>query len=274
MSNLPCICNPAFVTISGANYPYSQFFGTILGECVYSPRQFAAEIIGLLSIVGFAVSFVPQVWHSYQRKSVQGLTFSFFLLLAAGDMVTLLGTFLTQQFATQKWLAVLFGVESVILGVQFTYYSMIYPRLVQWQKSRNAAHTVPQTDSSQEALAASSQQPQSGPQTVSMAASLIPMALAAGVALARRAVSSPTATSILTTMSALESAPLCDATPELSVAAHTAGWVTAWISAGIFLVSRIGQIRTNYKLKSSAGMSLWFVLMLFSSNVMYSLSVF
>ncbi|KAI9222170.1 PQ loop repeat-domain-containing protein [Blastocladiella britannica] len=267
-SDIPCICNPASLVIDGIDYPYSQLWGSALGECIYTPRQTASEIIGLASIAGYAVAFLPQVWHSYQRKSVEGFTFSFFVMFAAGDMVTLLGAFLTQQFATQRWLAVLFAVESVILGVQFAYYNLVYPRLERRRQLRTADDDAA-TSSAESALV--SQPPP--PQTVSLAASLIPMAIAAGVALARRAASSSTAAATAATVLTLASAPICDATPELSPAAHTAGWVTAWLSAAIFLVSRFGQIRTNYKTKSSTGVSPWFIFMLFFNNVLYMVSV-
>ncbi|KAI9215879.1 PQ loop repeat-domain-containing protein [Blastocladiella britannica] len=246
-----CICNPATIIENGVEYPFSATWGSLFGECIYTPRQQWSSFAGVASLAGFALAFAPQFLHNYRRKSTDGLSATFFAIWIVGDIATFLGAWLTEQFVTQRILGIVFLVIEALLGAQYVYYTHIYPRRIS-ATSKSAAAPHPPKDVS------------------SFAASLIPMAAAASLALLKRAA---TAEDALPQLTMLASAPLCNTEVLVGDTARTAGIVLSWISGIMFFSSRLPQIRQIYRTQSTAGISPLFIFLLFLDNLLYTVSV-
>lgn len=94
-----------------------------MGQCILTPRQYAAFIIGLSSIMFWLVAQAPQiVTNCISGSADRSLSFWFLLSWLSGDVTNLLGAFLTNQLLTQKVTAVYFVCIDFVMMSQFLYY--------------------------------------------------------------------------------------------------------------------------------------------------------
>ncbi|KAL7753744.1 hypothetical protein RI367_000675 [Sorochytrium milnesiophthora] len=249
---MECICEPEYV--DGTRY--SQFWGTYFGECLYSPRQHASMVLGLVSIVLYGVALAPQIYRTYRRKSVEGLSVGLFALWALGDMSNTVGAILTKQFTLQIWTGIYFLVTDVIVICQYQFY-----------KSHRRIRSP-----EQDPLLQSGAYDDDRAQSLNSVASL--SLLSAGLGLAAHSGSSAAvATSGRILRSSQGLAPLCNATSPLSPTATHVGQMVAWMSGLFYFFSRFPQIHTNYAAKSVEGISLSLFVITLSANVLYGVSV-
>ncbi|KAJ1558889.1 hypothetical protein HK096_009190 [Nowakowskiella sp. JEL0078] len=115
---MPCTCDP----ISKDGYQYVQWIGTYLGDCVRTPIEIIAFLIGIISILAFIVAMFPQMWKNYKRKTVEGFSFGLLVLWTFGDISNLFGAILTGQLAYQKLVGFYFLLMDILLGLQFFWY--------------------------------------------------------------------------------------------------------------------------------------------------------
>lgn len=79
--------------------------------------------IGLLSVIIWTVALVPQVISNIRSTNVESQSPAFWLLWIIGDCCNLAGCILANQLATQTAVAVVFLVITIVLFIQYCYYS-------------------------------------------------------------------------------------------------------------------------------------------------------
>ncbi|XP_064778914.1 lysosomal amino acid transporter 1 homolog isoform X1 [Oncorhynchus masou masou] len=96
-----------------------------LGECAQDARDMASVILGLLSIVCFMVSSLPQYYSSCKSGNMDSaLSIWFLLLWLGGDSCNLIGSFLADQLPLQTYTAVYYVLADLLmLGLYFYYVS-------------------------------------------------------------------------------------------------------------------------------------------------------
>ncbi|KAI8843474.1 PQ loop repeat-domain-containing protein [Chytriomyces cf. hyalinus JEL632] len=117
-SSQDCVCRPAVVD----GYNYVKVIGVWFGDCVHTPREISSFVLGLLSLICFAVAFFPQIWLNYTRKSVEGLSWGLMVFWVFGDIGNLLGSLYTKQLPLQIYVASYFILLDVITLLQIVWY--------------------------------------------------------------------------------------------------------------------------------------------------------
>ncbi|XP_077079758.1 lysosomal amino acid transporter 1 homolog [Siphateles boraxobius] len=96
-----------------------------LGECAQDARDVASVVLGLLSIVCFMVSSLPQYYNSCKTGNMDSALSVWFLLLwLAGDSCNLIGSFLADQLPLQKYTAVYYVLADMLMLLMYTYYKL------------------------------------------------------------------------------------------------------------------------------------------------------
>ncbi|MEQ2248608.1 hypothetical protein ILYODFUR_020739 [Ilyodon furcidens] len=95
----------------------SQWVWEGLGECAQDGRDMASVCLGLLSIVCFMVSSLPQYYSSCKKGNMDSaLSIWFLLLWLGGDSCNLVGSFLANQLPLQviSWISYFKSVKKPI----------------------------------------------------------------------------------------------------------------------------------------------------------------
>uniref|UniRef100_A0A672L452 Solute carrier family 66 member 1 n=2 Tax=Sinocyclocheilus grahami TaxID=75366 RepID=A0A672L452_SINGR len=96
-----------------------------LGECAQGGRDIASVVLGLLSIVCFMVSSLPQYYSSCKTGNMDSaLSIWFLLFWLAGDSCNLIGSFLADQLPLQKYTAVYYILADLLMLSMFYYYKL------------------------------------------------------------------------------------------------------------------------------------------------------
>eukprot|EP00762_Andalucia_godoyi_P002019 ANDGO_02523.mRNA.1 Lysosomal amino acid transporter 1 len=103
-------------------YAYMEWAYAYLGTCAYTPAQRTSVFMGLASIGCWLVAQIPQVAEVFRTRDASGLSPKFIAAWFIGDSCNLIGTFLTNQLATQKWTAVYFLSMDFVLVSQWLFY--------------------------------------------------------------------------------------------------------------------------------------------------------
>ncbi|XP_057693999.1 lysosomal amino acid transporter 1 homolog [Corythoichthys intestinalis] len=97
----------------------------LLGECVDNVWEYSSVVIGLISMVCFLLSTLPQVHESYRSGKVdEAMSFGFLFFLFSGDVTSFAGCYLTRQLPIQVVTVVFYIFTDLILISQFIYYKM------------------------------------------------------------------------------------------------------------------------------------------------------
>ncbi|EDO16025.1 hypothetical protein Kpol_495p23 [Vanderwaltozyma polyspora DSM 70294] len=84
--------------------------------------QNISEIAGSISIACWVIVFVPQIYENFYRKSAEGLSLLFVILWLAGDVFNLLGAMLQKLLPTMIILAAYYTVADIVLLAQCLWY--------------------------------------------------------------------------------------------------------------------------------------------------------
>lgn len=84
--------------------------------------QTVSGITGSISIACWIIVFVPQIYESFYRKSAEGLSLLFVVLWLAGDIFNLLGALLQHLLPTMIILAAYYTVADIVLLLQCLFY--------------------------------------------------------------------------------------------------------------------------------------------------------
>lgn len=96
-----------------------------LGECAQDGRDVGSVVLGLLSIVCFMVSSIPQYYSSCKTGNMDSaLSIWFLLFWLAGDSCNLIGSFLADQLPLQKYTAVYYVVADLLMLAMYMYYKL------------------------------------------------------------------------------------------------------------------------------------------------------
>lgn len=90
------------------------------------PIEWSAQnisgISGSISIACWVIVFVPQIYENFHRKSAEGLSLMFVILWLAGDVFNLVGAMLQGLLPTMILLAAYYTLADIILLVQCLWY--------------------------------------------------------------------------------------------------------------------------------------------------------
>ncbi|XP_010790569.1 lysosomal amino acid transporter 1 homolog [Notothenia coriiceps] len=213
-----------------------------LGECAQDGRDMASIYLGLLSILCFMVSSLPQYYSSCKTGNMDSaLSIWFLLLWLGGDGCNLVGSFLADQLPLQTYTAVYYVIADLMMLALYLYY-MAKNRM---RQSRMVLHVagvacVLGFTSSLVHL------PGSGAQQ-----EVIPSEFRSRALLS---------TSDLSAIKAFSPKEII-------------GFSIGSVSSVLYLCSRLPQMYTNYKRKSTEGVSYFLFALVILGNTTYGLSV-
>ncbi|XP_040911849.1 lysosomal amino acid transporter 1 homolog isoform X2 [Toxotes jaculatrix] len=96
-----------------------------LGECAQDARDMASVYLGLLSILCFMVSSLPQYYSSCKKGNMDSaLSIWFLLLWLGGDSCNLVGSFLADQLPLQTYTAIYYVLADLLMLAMYSYYKM------------------------------------------------------------------------------------------------------------------------------------------------------
>ncbi|TNN55196.1 Lysosomal amino acid transporter 1 [Liparis tanakae] len=96
-----------------------------LGECAQDARDMASIYLGLLSIVFFMVSSLPQYYSSCKTGNMdRAISIWFLLLWLGGDTCNLVGSFLADQLPLQTYTAVYYMFADLLMLSMYMYYKI------------------------------------------------------------------------------------------------------------------------------------------------------
>ncbi|XP_028320783.1 lysosomal amino acid transporter 1 homolog isoform X2 [Gouania willdenowi] len=97
----------------------------LLEECVENIWEYCSVVIGLISMLCFLLSTLPQVYEAYKTGKVEeAVSFGFLFFLFSGDVSSFAGCYLTSQLPIQVITVVFYIFTDVILISQFLYYKI------------------------------------------------------------------------------------------------------------------------------------------------------
>ncbi|OZJ04797.1 hypothetical protein BZG36_01852 [Bifiguratus adelaidae] len=83
---------------------------------------FWSNVFGYVSICCWLVVFTPQLWENYKRKSGEGLSLAFLVVWLAGDIFNFVGAWMEDLLVTMLLLAVYYALADIGLIWQVYYY--------------------------------------------------------------------------------------------------------------------------------------------------------
>ncbi|XP_068997402.1 lysosomal amino acid transporter 1 homolog [Embiotoca jacksoni] len=212
-----------------------------LGECAQDARDMASVYLGLLSILCFMISSVPQYYSSYKRGNMDSAISVWFLLLwLAGDSCNLVGSFLADQLPLQKYTAIYYVLADLVMLGMYMYY-----KIKNRAESRTALHVVG---------------------VVCVLGFTTSLSRLPGVGTRQEMISS-----------GFRSRSLLSTSESGSIQAFTTkqiiGFCIGSVSSVLYLCSRLPQMYTNFKRKSTGGLSYFLFALVILGNTTYGLSV-
>nr|XP_046251776.1 lysosomal amino acid transporter 1 homolog isoform X2 [Scatophagus argus] len=220
----------------------SQWVWEGLGECAQDARDMASIYLGLLSILCFMVSALPQYYSSCKTGNMDSAISIWFLLLwLGGDSCNLVGSFLADQLPLQTYTAIYYVIADLVMLGMYLYYKIIH----KVAESRRVLHVV-------------------------------------GVVCVLGFTTSLThlpgfGTQQEISPSGFRSRALLSTSDINSVRAFTPkeiiGFSIGSVSSMLYLCSRLPQMYTNFKRKSTEGVSYFLFALVILGNTTYGLSV-
>ncbi|XP_022608898.1 lysosomal amino acid transporter 1 homolog isoform X1 [Seriola dumerili] len=212
-----------------------------LGECAQDARDMASIYLGLLSILCFMVSSLPQYYSSCRTGNMDSaLSIWFLLLWLGGDSCNLVGSFLADQLPLQTYTAVYYVIADLLMLGMYLYYKMKN----KMAESRRVLHVV--------GVAC----------VLGFTANL---AHIPGLGTQQEIPSGFRGRSLLSTS---DSSSVKAFTPKEII-----GFSIGSVSSVLYLCSRLPQMYTNFKRKSTEGVSYFLFALVILGNTTYGLSV-
>jgi len=242
-----CTCYPEYKDGVG----FDRFIAEDFGECLYSGREIASFYVGMSSLVFWIACQLPQFKKNYQKKSASALSKWFLLEWFLGDALNLCGALLTHQLTTQIATATLFIINDSLMIMQMAYYGFFYrPTQANDQDLRERLVL----------------------QHVAMAAVVVPVA----AFVANNKLGTPTDNAFVTLGNFAyvnDEIPSCEKASSGDNGMQDVGVIIGWVSALVYLNSRIPQILKNQKRKSVEGLSFLMFFCAVMGNTTYGLGV-
>ncbi|KAM7410916.1 hypothetical protein PAMA_021065 [Pampus argenteus] len=213
-----------------------------LGECAQDARDMASIYLGLLSILCFMVSSLPQYYSSCKTGNMDSaLSIWFLLLWLGGDSCNLIGSFLADQLPLQTYTAVYYVMADLLMLAMYMYYKTKN----RMAESRRVLHVVGVIC------------------VLGFTSSLVyPPGLGAQPELV------PSGFRGRALLSTSDVSPIKAFTPKEII-----GFSIGSVSSVLYLCSRLPQMYTNFKRKSTEGVSYFLFALVILGNTTYGLSV-
>ncbi|XP_077371217.1 lysosomal amino acid transporter 1 homolog [Festucalex cinctus] len=212
-----------------------------LGECAQDARDMASIYLGLLSILCFMMSSLPQYYSSCKKGNMDSaLSIWFLLLWLGGDTCNLVGSFLADQLPLQTYTAVYYVLADLLMLAMYLYYKTKN----RMAENRRILHVV-------------------GVACV-LGFTTSFANLPGRLTTQQEAMPSP-----YTGRTLLSSTDLAASfTPKEII-----GFAIGSVSSVLYLCSRLPQLYTNFKRKSTEGVSFFLFALVILGNTTYGLSV-
>ncbi|NWI51497.1 LAAT1 protein, partial [Calyptomena viridis] len=210
-------------------------------ECAQDSRDISSVILGLLSILCFAAASFPQFYQACKTGIMdRALSIYFLLGWLGGDLLNLLGSFLADQLPLQVYTAVYYVLADLVMLSLYCYYRV---------KNRAGTLTAP----------------------INAAFLFLSMGMVSALSLLG---TGPTAEAPGTFPGrALLSAHTDEPGSKPFTRSEIIGFSVGSVSSVLYLCSRVPQIFTNYKRKSTSGISYSLFALVMLGNSLYGLSV-
>ncbi|CAL8324487.1 unnamed protein product [Merluccius merluccius] len=215
-----------------------------LGECAQDARDMASVYLGLFSIVCFMGSSMPQYYSSFKTGNMdQALSIWFLLLWLGGDSCNLVGSTLADQLPLQTYTAIYYVLADMIMLGLYSYYKM-----------KNRMREVRRV--------------------VNVVGVACVLGLAGNLApLPHSALHQETRTDGFRGRALLSTQDFSTSEIQAFTTKEIIGFSIGSISSLLYLFSRLPQIYTNYKRKSTEGVSYFLFALVILGNTTYGLSV-
>lgn len=212
----------------------------ILKECADDARDMASIYLGLLSILCFMVSSFPQYYKSCKTGNMDSaLSIWFLLLWLGGDSCNLVGSYLADQLPLQTITAVYYVFADLVMLSMYVYYKSKNRK----QDGRTLVHVV---------------------------------GVACVIGISGSLFHVPSVDS-KRDVSPFRSRVLLSVSDSSAVRAFTTkeiiGFTIGSVSSVLYLCSRLPQMYTNFKRKSTEGVSYFLFALVILGNTTYGLSV-
>ncbi|CDI98733.1 PQ loop repeat containing protein 2 [Echinococcus multilocularis] len=249
-----------------------QWIWIVFRQCAVSPQEIVAVTFGLLSATIWVVFAVPQIVENC-RKGIpdQALSPSLLACFLIGDTVNLVGCVFVHQLPLQTIMAAIGVLGDLIQILQFLYCKFKHEMVL-----RNFATSIEvflPNDSGLDAISVSPERPPSS-STLTVFCPLGFLCLIGPFWLA----SSPDhrTPSMFRHPPAAESipSPALRSEPLFPTNSLIVGYVLGWISASIYISSRVPQIIKNWRRGSTEGLSPITFIFAIVGNVAYALQIF
>ncbi|NXX21342.1 LAAT1 protein, partial [Podargus strigoides] len=220
----------------------SRWVMDVFNECAQDGRDIASVILGLVSIFCFAAASFPQFYQACKTGIMdQALSIYFLLGWLGGDLLNLIGSFLANQLPLQVYTAVYYVLADLVMLSLYCYYKV---------KNRSGGFAAPIN-------AAFIFLSLGTVSTVSF--------LGRDAAVAQDTVTFKGRSLLYACLDELGSKPF--------TRSEIIGFTIGSISSVLYLCSRLPQIYTNYKRKSTVGVSYSLFALVMLGNLLYGLSV-
>ncbi|KAJ7411189.1 Lysosomal amino acid transporter 1 like protein [Pitangus sulphuratus] len=219
----------------------SRWILEVFHECAQDGRDVSSVILGLVSILCFAAASFPQFYQACKTGIMdRALSIYFLLGWLGGDLLNLIGSFLADQLPLQVYTAVYYVLADLVMLSLYCYYRV---------KNRGARFTAP----------------------INAAFVFLSMGTVSALSL----LGSGTSTEGTGTFPgrSLLSVHMDDPGLKPFTRNEIIGFTVGSVSSVLYLCSRVPQIYTNYKRKSTTGISYSLFALVMLGNSLYGLSV-
>ncbi|XP_035757789.1 lysosomal amino acid transporter 1 homolog isoform X2 [Egretta garzetta] len=220
----------------------SRWVMDVFNECAQDGRDMASIVLGLVSIFCFAAASFPQFYQACKTGVMdQALSIYFLLGWLGGDLLNLIGSFLADQLPLQVYTAVYYVLADLVMLSLYCYYKA---------KNRGGGFTA----------------------LINAAFVFLSLGTVSTVSFLGRGAASVQDPVTFKGRSLL-SAHMDEPGLKPFTRSEIIGFTIGSVSSVLYLCSRIPQIYTNYKRKSTIGVSYSLFALVMLGNLLYGLSV-
>ncbi|XP_019397039.1 PREDICTED: lysosomal amino acid transporter 1 homolog isoform X1 [Crocodylus porosus] len=221
----------------------SQWVWDVFNECAQDGWDIASIVLGLVSIVCFAAASFPQYYQACKTGNMdEALSIYFLLGWLAGDSFNLIGSFLADQLPLQTYTAIYYVSADLIMLSLYCYYKV---------KNQNGGFLAP----------------------INVIFAFIFLGTVSTTSLLGGGGSLAQETMVTMKGRTLLSAAVDESGHESFSKKEIIGFTIGSLSSLMYLLSRVPQIYTNFKRKSTAGVSYSLFALVMLGNTLYGVSV-
>ncbi|NWX11481.1 LAAT1 protein, partial [Aegotheles bennettii] len=220
----------------------SRWVMEVFNECAQDGRDIASVVLGLVSIFCFAAASFPQFYQACKTGIMdRALSIYFLLGWLGGDLLNLIGSFLADQLPLQVYTAVYYVLADLVMLSLYCYYKV---------KNQGGGFTAP----------------------INAAFVFLSLGMVSTISFLGR--DAATAQDLVTSKGrSLLSTHVDELGSEPFTRSEIIGFTIGSVSSVLYLCSRVPQIYTNYKRKSTMGVSYSLFALVMLGNLLYGLSV-